>query len=181
MAVVIEVNGSGNGQSVSGTVYEDTDGDGTADNTDTFSGYASQRLDALSGGAGNDYWIDFDLSTSDITATPTVTSVTLDTEREKAGELTTDVTLNGQSITATVYEDTDGDGTADNSETVDLTDGVTTYDLYLIEGGAGNDYWINFDLDTEAITATPQINSTTLDTTLWATDAGSVTTAGMIW
>lgn len=79
-------------------------------------------------------------------------------------EATATVTLNGQSVDATVYEDTTGDGNADNQETVALSDGTNTYTLSNLSGGSGNDYWVTFDMDTSAETSSPVVSSFSVNT-----------------
>ena len=79
-------------------------------------------------------------------------------------EATVTVTLNGQSADITVYEDTNTDGTADNSQTATLSDGTNTYTLDQLNGGNGNDYWVQFSLSTSDETASPVVQSVTLDT-----------------
>jgi len=57
-------------------------------------------------------------------------------------ELTTNVNVpTDASLSITVYEDVDGDGAAENSETVSVPDGVETQALTSINGDAGNDVW----------------------------------------
>jgi len=77
-------------------------------------------------------------------------------------ELTTSVVLNGGSIDATVYEDLDNTGSADNQETVVLDDGTNTYTLDTLSGGAGNAYWIKFDLSTPDPENSPSVQSSDL-------------------
>lgn len=74
------------------------------------------------------------------------------------GDLTASTTLNGQTAEVTVYEDTTGDGTADNTETVTLDDGVNSYNLSNISGGSGNDYWLGVELTNSNIEETAKID-----------------------
>jgi hypothetical protein len=74
------------------------------------------------------------------------------------GDLTASTTLNGQTAEVTVYEDTTGDGTADNIETVTLGDGVNSYNLSNISGGSGNDYWLGVNLTNSDIEKTAKID-----------------------
>lgn len=61
--------------------------------------------------------------------------------------LTTTSTLNGGSVTVTVYEDTTTDGTADNTNSVALSGGTDeTNTLSGFDASTGNDYWIEADL-----------------------------------
>jgi len=77
-------------------------------------------------------------------------------------EATVDITLNGNSADLVFYEDTTGDGNADNQQTVNLSDGTNTYTLGNLDGGTGNDYWVNVDLASDT-TSTPTLNSISLD------------------
>jgi len=45
------------------------------------------------------------------------------------------------SVDLVVYEDTSGDGNADNQASTSMSDGTTTYTLSGFTGGAGNEYW----------------------------------------
>jgi hypothetical protein len=80
-------------------------------------------------------------------------------------EATVVTSLNGESADMTVYEDTDQDGTAEQQQTVSLSDGQATYTLGNLSGGSGNDYWIKFDLSTSDITTTAVVDSATLSVT----------------
>ncbi|MFB6192945.1 MAG: LamG domain-containing protein [Candidatus Nanohaloarchaea archaeon] len=78
-------------------------------------------------------------------------------------EVTTDVVLNGQTVDLKVYEDTTGDGAADNTETVSVSNGTNTYTLNNLSGGSGNDYWVEWQISTSSDTAaTPKANSVQL-------------------
>lgn len=66
------------------------------------------------------------------------------TSLTNVNEITTDVTLNSQSIDITIYEDTTGDSNADNTETISLGDGTNTYTLNNLDGSSGNNYWIEW-------------------------------------
>jgi len=78
-------------------------------------------------------------------------------------DLTTDVALNGGTVDVTVYEDTTGDGSANNQESVSVADGTNTYTLSNLNGGQGNDYWVGVTLDDADITSSPTVNSLSLD------------------
>ena len=79
-------------------------------------------------------------------------------------ELTTDVTLNGQTIDVTVYEDIGDTGSTDNSETISgVADGTNTYTLDTLEGDNGNSYWAEFSLSSSSITSTPIVHSATIE------------------
>lgn len=69
--------------------------------------------------------------------------------------LTADVTLNGETIDVTVYEDTDGDGTAENQATQSLSDGNNNYTLSGFSGNTGSDWWLDVVPDTSSSTSTP--------------------------
>lgn len=73
-------------------------------------------------------------------------------------DLTASTTLNGQTAEVTVFEDTTGDGTADNTETVTLNDGVDSRSLSNLSGGSGNDYWLNVELSNSDIEETAKID-----------------------
>ena len=64
----------------------------------------------------------------------------------------------------TVNEDTTGDGTADNSQTIPVLSGSNTYVFDQIRGyeGAGNDYSLTFELETDNDSKTPEIDSAEL-------------------
>lgn len=78
--------------------------------------------------------------------------------------LTADVALNGQSCDVVVYEDTNQDGSAENQDTITLQDGSNQYTVSGMDGGTGNDYWLDLKPATSASDTTPEINSITLDT-----------------
>jgi len=62
----------------------------------------------------------------------------------------------------TVHEDSSGDGTADNSATQTLSDGVNTYSLSGFDGSSGNEVWAVLNMDADDLTQTPVINSVEL-------------------
>jgi hypothetical protein len=74
-------------------------------------------------------------------------------------QITTDVTLNGQKIEVTAFEDTDSDGTAENQKTVSVPDGITDITLASLEGDSGYTYWFQIDLETADGSTTPTVNS----------------------
>lgn len=101
-------------------------------------------------------------------------------------QLTTTATLNGNSISITVHEDTNQDGTSDNSETVNISDGTNTVTLNNLVGGAGNDYWLDITMTSDE-TSTPTLDSAQLDTdtgadqnpnTTWTIFGGLYDTSG---
>lgn len=163
MTVGIQATVSLNGGSITATAYEDIDQDGTAEASESVAledGTNEYHLDTLSGGTGNDYWLDFSISGAGDESTPRVDSASLITER--VAKLTTSVSLNGGSITATVYEDTDGDGTAEQTESLDLSAGNTTHGLFFIDVDSGNDYWLDFTISGAGDESTPTVDSATL-------------------
>jgi hypothetical protein len=64
-------------------------------------------------------------------------------------------TLNGESVDLTIEEDTTGDGTVDNSETIPMEDGTNTYTFSSIDGDAGNYIRGVIDLSTTDVTTSP--------------------------
>ncbi len=78
-------------------------------------------------------------------------------------QIETDATVSsGTSMSLTVYEDTTGDGTADNTETISVADGVNTYTLSNLDGSSGNTYWIEWQLNNQEINKSPEANSADL-------------------
>lgn len=78
-------------------------------------------------------------------------------------DLITDATLNSGSISLTVKWDTDGDGSADGSETVSISDGTNTTQL----SNAPDDA-LHYTLDVD-ISGAAQLHSAEVDTPLDAT------------
>jgi hypothetical protein len=77
--------------------------------------------------------------------TTNVNSISLDTS---VPEITVDALVEGNAtVTITVYEDTDQDGTAETTEQITVSNGTNTYSLSSISGGSGNDYWVEIDID----------------------------------
>lgn len=72
---------------------------------------------------------------------------------------TVDATLNSQSAEIIIFEDTSGDGTADNTETITVSSGTNTTSLSNIQGGTGNTYWVKTKLSNSNIEKTAEINS----------------------
>lgn len=83
-------------------------------------------------------------------------------ESTSISTVTTDASLNNQSISITVYEDESGDGTADNSENISIGDGTNQYSLSNISGGVGNSYWIGIDMSS-TVEKTPVLKSVSLE------------------
>jgi len=62
------------------------------------------------------------------------------------------------SASVTVEEDTDGDGTFENSDTISLSDGVTGYtSAGVFDASAGNEYRLVYNLDNSDVTQTAEI------------------------
>lgn len=80
-------------------------------------------------------------------------------EATLASAMDATVTLNGGTAVAYVYEDTDNDGLAENSEIVQLSDGTNSYNLGSFELVAGNDYWITLQLDNDVVDDTVEVSS----------------------
>lgn len=59
--------------------------------------------------------------------------------------------------TVTVYEDTNGDGTADNSNSVSLSDSTTTYSLSGFDTSSGNDVWVELSFSNTGGLATAEL------------------------
>lgn len=80
--------------------------------------------------------------------------------------LTTSATIpsGDQSITVTIYEDTDQDGTAENSASQSIDTGTNTYTLPGFTGGTGNDYWLDIEPATTAKTDAPVLESAEINT-----------------
>jgi len=94
-------------------------------------------------------------------------------------KVTVNWVANGGSITVTVFEDTDQDGTAENQETVSLSGGTETFTLQNLDGNTGNDYWLKVDASS-GNTNTPTLDSATLDIpqTVIAAQVATFTAAG---
>ena len=60
------------------------------------------------------------------------------------------VSLNGGSGTVTLFEDTDGDGTAENQNSTSLADGTTAYTLSGFSDVNANDIWLKVEVDNSA-------------------------------
>jgi len=76
---------------------------------------------------------------------------------------TVNATLNSQTAKITVFEDTTGNGVADNTETVNVQDGTNTTSLNNIAGGTDNTYWIQTSLSNSNTEKTAEINSIELN------------------
>jgi len=78
--------------------------------------------------------------------------------------LTADVALNGGGVDVTVYQDSDGDGTPENAETITVDDGTNTYDLYAVSPSSGSDIWLEFSVTSTSIDSSPVVRSATYET-----------------
>lgn len=83
-------------------------------------------------------------------------------ESTSVNTVTTYAILNGQSVSITVYEDASGDGTADNSENINIGNGTNQYSLSNINGNTGNSYWIAVNMSS-TIEKTPILKSVSLE------------------
>lgn len=75
-----------------------------------------------------------------------------------SGEMVADATLNSQTVEVTVFEDTDGDGNANNTQTVTLSDGENGYSLSNLQLSSGNEYWLDIKLANSNIEKTPEVH-----------------------
>lgn len=185
MSVDLTVVATLNGESANITIYEDLDGSGTADNQETISvsgsGTTNYTLSTLQGN-GSEYWPEIDLSTTDGISTAEIDSISIDTspnlttialDEVVAGldfflptgavTLESNVNLNNQSIDVTIYEDTNQDGTAENTQTISLVDGVDNTVATDLDGGASNDYWLEVSFSSNNAEESPQVNSLQLN------------------
>lgn len=80
-------------------------------------------------------------------------------------EATVTANLNSQTADLTVYQDTTGDGNADNQETVSLNDGSNTYSLDTLQADSTDTYWIDVSLSTDDDSSTPTVDAVTIDIT----------------
>lgn len=86
---------------------------------------------------------------------------------------TTAIIPTDTSIDVTVFEDTNGSGSANRQENIAIDDGTNTYQLSLLESSVaqGDTLWIEANLSTSDDTVTPELDSVTL--TLPETGGGS--------
>jgi hypothetical protein len=71
--------------------------------------------------------------------------------------LETDTVLNGGNINLKIYEDTDGDGQPENTETVSLNDGSTSQSLEQIKADPENEIWFEVEKETSSVDTTPEL------------------------
>lgn len=76
-------------------------------------------------------------------------------------ELTTTATIpsSNQTIDITIYEDADGDGTAENSATQTIDNGTNTYVLSGFDASSGNDIWFETSNGTSDYTTVADLNT----------------------
>ena len=80
-------------------------------------------------------------------------------------ELDTSATIPADTnIDVTIFEDTDGDGTADRQQTETISDGqeTTVYDALSSFVGQGHVLWMDIQLSTNDDTTTPELDSATI-------------------
>ena len=149
-----------NGQAAALFIYEDTSGNGVADNTTSVQlqdGTNTYSLSDFTGEPGSDYWIELELENSDIEETAVIDYVEIEGVSAVA---TVDANIQTETTaTVTVYEDTSGDGSANNEETITLEDGQNSYSLTGLSGGEGNDYWMHIELENSNVEKTAVINN----------------------
>jgi len=81
----------------------------------------------------------------------------------EAVEITTDATVpTNTSISLTVKQDENGGSTADATQTVSVSDGITTTPLSSFAFANGSSWWLDIELSTSDNTSTPTFNSATL-------------------
>lgn len=74
--------------------------------------------------------------------------------------LTTTATVpTNTSIVITVYEDTDGDGVAENSADQSIAGGTNSYTLSGFNGSSGNDIWFEVEYGNTSITNAASVES----------------------
>lgn len=154
MAIQLSMVGEINSQYyVHFTVYEDTDGDGNADNVQTVKanrvdGGTSWVLDKLSG-SGAQYWIQTnayeDGDYVDAGSPVQIEALNISDVIGPRAYVSASIS-DTSSIDLTVYEDTTGDGNADNTEKIDAQNGAKLFTLDNLVGGGGNDYWFDAQL-----------------------------------
>lgn len=149
-----------NGQAAALFIYEDTSGNGVADNTTSVQlqdGTNTYSLSDFTGEPGNDYWIELELENSNIEETAVIDYVEIEGVSAVA---TVDANVPTETTaTVTVYEDTSGNGSADNEETITINDGTDSYSLTGLAGGEGNDYWMHIELSNSNVEKTAVINN----------------------
>ena len=169
MSVLITSDVVLNNGLVTATVKEDIGQDGTFENQSTIplpDGVVTSEIPDLEGGVGNDYSLSINLEASADGGTPVVNSPNIETEVDESTyiDVIPDVELNGGKVVSTIYEDTTGDGIADNSITSVVDDSSDVFRLFSLVGGATNDYWAEHKLVSSSDGDTPVLNGYTIDT-----------------
>jgi len=81
----------------------------------------------------------------------------------EAVEITTDATVpTNTSISLTVKQDESGGSVADTTQTVSVSDGITTTPLSSFAFANGSSWWLDIELSTSDDSSTPTFNSATL-------------------
>lgn len=87
------------------------------------------------------------------------------TDSLAAREITINAAVGSQRhIDISVYQDVTGDGTADNSATIQVDNGTNTYELNGFESVTGAHYWLEVEIWTDSISKTPELYSATVTT-----------------
>lgn len=155
------------------TIYEDSSGNGTANHSQQVSlsgGSETNTLTGFNAQPTNIYWAEMDITRpstgedpfvdaielvliNDVTgsiAAPSVNVLQADEEvAASAASIFLETTASipaGSSIDVTVYEDIDGNGTADNSQQLSISDGTQTQILTGFEAESTNIYWAEIDI-----------------------------------
>lgn len=171
------------------TVHQDDNGDGTPDASEAVTlqnGLTSETLNTITSVSGSEYWIEFDLSTSDKTVTPSVQDATLSlTSAPSAPSGLTATAASDTQIDLSWTDNSSGGGEEDNfrierspdgstwsfltdkgqgvtshSDT-GLTEGTTYHYRVRAENGMGNSGWSN----TDSATTHAHVSSTVSPTT----------------
>jgi redox-regulated HSP33 family molecular chaperone len=79
-------------------------------------------------------------------------------EEGVSGDMVANTTLNSQTAEVTVFEDTDSDGNAENTQKVTLSDGENGYTLSNLQLSTGNEYWSEVELTNSNIEKTAEIH-----------------------
>lgn len=117
------------------------------------------------------------MATYETSGTLTTATKTADVAANEA-TFTVTVSTNTQ-VDVTIYQDTTGDGTANNTDSItDISS--TTYSLSGFEAVTGADYWIEFSLSTTDDTTTPSVDVSTVSGTIVFSGAASLDGTGDI-
>lgn len=88
-----------------------------------------------------------------------LTTATVQDDGEAIDVETTATIPTSTSADLTIYQDTDGDGVAENSETVSVAGGTNTTSLTAFQAATGATYWADLATSTSDTAATPQFDS----------------------